>query len=278
MKVIYTVADLRSAIATHKGEQIGFVPTMGALHAGHLSLVERARKECGVVVVSIFVNPTQFNDKGDLAAYPRTLPADLELLSPIGPDYVFAPSVEEVYPTPDTREFDFGMVDKVMEGTSRPGHFNGVGQVVSKLFDFVEPHKAYFGEKDFQQIAVIKELVRQMGSPVEIVECPIVRDTDGLALSSRNTLLDEAHRAAAPHIYATLRKAVERKAEFASPAEMVAWVEEEINKNPLLKCIYFEVVDALSMQSVAEWTNDCNTQGCIAVQCGSVRLIDNIKV
>lgn len=278
MKVIYTVADLRSAIATHKGEQIGFVPTMGALHAGHLSLVERARKECGVVVVSIFVNPTQFNDKGDLAAYPRTLPADLELLSPIGPDYVFAPSVEEVYPTPDTREFDFGMVDKVMEGASRPGHFNGVGQVVSKLFDFVEPHKAYFGEKDFQQIAVIKELVRQMGSPVEIVECPIVRDADGLALSSRNTLLDEAHRAAAPHIYATLRKAVERKAEFASPAEMVAWVEEEINKNPLLKCIYFEVVDALSMQSVAEWTNDCNTQGCIAVQCGSVRLIDNIKV
>ena len=278
MKVIYTVADLRSALANHKGEQIGFVPTMGALHAGHLSLVERARKECGVVVVSIFVNPTQFNDKGDLAAYPRTLPADLELLSPIGPDYVFAPSVEEVYPTPDTREFDFGMVDKVMEGASRPGHFNGVGQVVSKLFDFVEPHKAYFGEKDFQQIAVIKELVRQMGSPVEIVECPIVRDTDGLALSSRNTLLDEAHRAAAPHIYATLRKAVERKAEFASPAEMVAWVEEEINKNPLLKCIYFEVVDALSMQSVAEWTNDCNTQGCIAVQCGSVRLIDNIKV
>ena len=278
MKVIYTVADLRSALANHKGEQIGFVPTMGALHAGHLSLVERARKECGVVVVSIFVNPTQFNDKGDLAAYPRTLPADLELLSPIGPDYVFAPSVEEVYPTPDTREFDFGMVDKVMEGASRPGHFNGVGQVVSKLFDFVEPHKAYFGEKDFQQIAVIKELVRQMGSPVEIVECPIVRDTDGLALSSRNTLLDEAHRAAAPHIYATLRKAVERKAEFASPAEMVDWVEEEINKNPLLKCIYFEVVDALSMQSVAEWTNDCNTQGCIAVQCGSVRLIDNIKV
>lgn len=278
MKVIYTVADLRSALANHKGEQIGFVPTMGALHAGHLSLVERARKECDVVVVSIFVNPTQFNDKGDLAAYPRTLPADLELLSPIGPDYVFAPSVEEVYPTPDTREFDFGMVDKVMEGASRPGHFNGVGQVVSKLFDFVEPHKAYFGEKDFQQIAVIKELVRQMGSPVEIVECPIVRDTDGLALSSRNTLLDEAHRAAAPHIYATLRKAVERKAEFASPAEMVAWVEEEINKNPLLKCIYFEVVDALSMQSVAEWTNDCNTQGCIAVQCGSVRLIDNIKV
>ena len=278
MKVIYTVADLRSALANHKGEQIGFVPTMGALHAGHLSLVERARKECGVVVVSIFVNPTQFNDKGDLAAYPRTLPADLELLSPIGPDYVFAPSVEEVYPTPDTREFDFGMVDKVMEGASRPGHFNGVGQVVSKLFDFVEPHKAYFGEKDFQQIAVIKELVRQMGSPVEIVECPIVRDADGLALSSRNTLLDKAHRAAAPHIYATLRKAVERKAEFASPAEMVAWVEEEINKNPLLKCIYFEVVDALSMQSVAEWTNDCNTQGCIAVQCGSVRLIDNIKV
>lgn len=278
MEVIYTIADLRSSLAARRNTTIGLVPTMGALHAGHLSLVERARRECDVVVVSIFVNPTQFNDKNDLAAYPRTLPEDLKLLAPIEPDYIFAPSVEEVYPTPDTREFDFGVVDKVMEGASRPGHFNGVGQVVSKLFDYVEPNKAYFGEKDFQQIAVIKELVRQMGSPIEIVECPIVRDADGLALSSRNTLLDEAHRAAAPHIYATLRKAVERKAEFATPADMVAWVEEEINTNALLRCIYFEVVDSLSMQSVSEWTNDCDTQGCIAVQCGSVRLIDNIKL
>lgn len=278
MEVIYTVADLRSALATRRESTIGLVPTMGALHAGHLSLVERARRECDVVVVSIFVNPTQFNDKNDLAAYPRTLPEDLKLLAPVGPDYIFAPSVEEVYPTPDTRQFDFGVVDKVMEGASRPGHFNGVGQVVSKLFNFVEPHKAYFGEKDFQQIAVIKELVRQMECPVEIVECPIVRDADGLALSSRNTLLDAPHRAAAPHIYATLRKAVERKAEFDTPADMVTWVEAEINSNPLLRCIYFEVVDALSMQSVEEWPIDCNTQGCIAVQCGSVRLIDNIKI
>lgn len=278
MEVIYTVADLRSALATRRESTIGLVPTMGALHAGHLSLVERARRECDVVVVSIFVNPTQFNDKNDLAAYPRTLPEDLKLLAPVGPDYIFAPSVEEVYPTPDTRQFDFGVVDKVMEGASRPGHFNGVGQVVSKLFNFVEPHKAYFGEKDFQQIAVIKELVRQMECPVEIVECPIVRDADGLALSSRNTLLDAPHRAAAPHIYATLRKAVKRKAEFDTPADMVAWVETEINTNPLLHCIYFEVVDPLSMQSVEEWPIDCNTQGCIAVQCGSVRLIDNIKI
>lgn len=278
MEVIYTIADLRSSLAARRNTTVGLVPTMGALHAGHLSLVERARRECDVVVVSIFVNPTQFNDKNDLAAYPRTLPEDLKLLAPIEPDYIFAPSVEEVYPTPDTRQFDFGAVDKVMEGASRPGHFNGVGQVVSKLFDYVEPNKAYFGEKDFQQIAVIKELVRQMGSPIDIVECPIVRDADGLALSSRNTLLDEAHRAAAPHIYATLRKAVERKAEFATPAEMVAWVSTEIENNPLLKTIYFEVVDALSLQSLAEWQNDCDTQGCIAVQCGSVRLIDNIKL
>lgn len=278
MEVIYTIADLRSSLAARRNTTVGLVPTMGALHAGHLSLVERARRECDVVVVSIFVNPTQFNDKNDLAAYPRTLPEDLKLLAPIEPDYIFAPSVEEVYPTPDTRQFDFGAVDKVMEGASRPGHFNGVGQVVSKLFDYVEPNKAYFGEKDFQQIAVIKELVRQMGSPIEIVECPIVRDADGLALSSRNTLLDEAHRAAAPHIYATLRKAVERKAEFATPDEMVAWVSTEIENNPLLKTIYFEVVDALSLQSLAEWQNDCDTQGCIAVQCGSVRLIDNIKL
>ncbi len=278
MEVINTVADLRSALDKHHAESIGFVPTMGALHAGHLSLVERARRECAVVVVSIFVNPTQFNDKNDLAAYPRTLAADVELLRPIAPDYIFAPTVEEVYPEPDQRAFDFGMIDKVMEGASRPGHFNGVGQVVSKLFDFVRPTKAYFGEKDFQQIAVIKELVRQIGSSVEIVECPIVRDADGLALSSRNTLLDEPHRAAAPHIYATLRRAVERKAEFSTPAKMVEWVTAEVNSNPLLQTIYFEVVDALTMQSVESWDDECNKQGCIAVQCGSVRLIDNIRL
>ena len=278
MKSFSTVKQLREALNLHRDKTIGFVPTMGALHQGHISLVERARRECDTVVVSVFVNPTQFNDKNDLKNYPRTPEADAAMLEAAGVDYVLFPSVEEIYPEPDTRVFDFGLIDKVMEGATRPGHFNGVAQVVSRLFALVNPKRAYFGEKDFQQIAVIKAMVKQLNMSVEIVECPIVRDTDGLALSSRNTLLDEEHRAAAPHIYATLRKAVERKAEFASPAEMVAWVEEEINKNPLLKCIYFEVVDALSMQSVAEWTNDCNTQGCIAVQCGSVRLIDNIKV
>lgn len=278
MKTFLKVSDLKRELATVDASGIGFVPTMGALHAGHRSLVEKARRECQTVVVSVFVNPTQFNDKNDLRNYPRTPEADAALLEAAGADYILMPSVEEIYPEPDTRQFDFGVVDKVMEGATRPGHFNGVAQVVSRLFEIVEPAKAYFGEKDFQQIAVIKELVRQMGSPIEIVECPIVRDLDGLALSSRNTLLDEAHRAAAPHIYATLRKAVERKAEFATPAEMVAWVSTEIENNPLLKTIYFEVVDSLSMQSVSEWTNDCDTQGCIAVQCGSVRLIDNIKL
>ena len=169
---------------------------MGALHAGHRSLVEKARKECKVVVVSVFVNPTQFNDKNDLRNYPRTPEADAALLEAAGADFVLMPSVEEIYPEPDTRIFDFGQIDKVMEGATRPGHFNGVAQVVSRLFDMVQPAKAYFGEKDFQQIAVIKAMVEQLGIEVEIVECPIIRDTDGLALSSRNTLLDEAHRAA----------------------------------------------------------------------------------
>ncbi len=187
MRSFTTVEGLQQALAN--SSDIGFVPTMGALHAGHLSLVEQARKNHPTVVVSVFVNPTQFNDPNDLKCYPRTLDADLALLEEAGVDYVFAPSVEEIYPTTDPRTFDFGQLDKVMEGATRPGHFNGVAQVVSRLFEIVKPRKAYFGEKDFQQIAVVREMVRQLGMPVEIVACPIVRDTDGLALSSRNTLL-----------------------------------------------------------------------------------------
>ena len=279
MKVIRTISELQQELSAQRkaGKSVGFVPTMGALHQGHASLVKRSVAENDVTVVSVFVNPTQFNDKGDLAAYPRTLPADLELLSPIGPDYVFAPSVEEVYPTPDTREFDFGMVDKVMEGASRPGHFNGVGQVVSKLFDFVEPHKAYFGEKDFQQIAVIKAMVAQLGLKLDIVECPIIRDEDGLALSSRNTLLTAEHRAAAPHIYATIKQCAE-KMQTMTPAELSAWVTAEVESNPLLKVIYFQAVDALSMQQISAWSESERVQGCIAVQAGDIRLIDNVRI
>ena len=250
---------------------------MGALHAGHRSLVEKARKECKVVVVSVFVNPTQFNDKNDLRNYPRTPEADAALLEAAGADFVLMPSVEEIYPEPDTRIFDFGQIDKVMEGATRPGHFNGVAQVVSRLFDMVQPAKAYFGEKDFQQIAVIKAMVEQLGLEVEIVECPIIRDTDGLALSSRNTLLDEAHRAAAPHIYEVLKECAAKSAEM-TPAQLTEWVISEVEKNPLLKVIYFQAVDALSMQQVETWAESERVQGCIAVQAGDIRLIDNVKI
>ena len=189
MKTFDKVKELQEELAQYQPFEIGFVPTMGALHAGHRSLVEKARRECKIVVVSVFVNPTQFNDKTDLKNYPRTPEADLAILEEAGADIVLMPTVEEIYPEPDTRQFDFGLIDKVMEGATRPGHFNGVAQVVSRLFDIVKPGKAYFGEKDFQQIAVIKAMVKQLGLELEIVECPIIRDIDGLALSSRNLLL-----------------------------------------------------------------------------------------
>ena len=277
MKSVNTIAELRAYLQEVDAAGVGFVPTMGALHAGHRSLVERARKECQTVVVSVFVNPTQFNDKTDLRNYPRTPEKDLALLTEAGADIVFMPSVEEIYPEPDTRQFDFGQIDKVMEGATRPGHFNGVAQVVSRLFDIVKPAKAYFGEKDFQQIAVIKAMNSQLGVEVEIVECPIIRDSDGLALSSRNTLLDEAHREAAPQIYATIKQAAERS-KTMTPAELKEWVVAEIERGGLMEVIYFQAVDALSLQEVAAWSESERIQGCIAVQAGAIRLIDNVKI
>ena len=277
MKVVNRVADLRAALATYPKEGVGFVPTMGALHAGHRSLVERARRENDIVVVSVFVNPTQFNDKNDLKNYPRTPEADCAILEAAGADIVFMPSVEDIYPEPDTREFDFGLVDKVMEGATRPGHFNGVAQVVSRLFDLVRPARAYFGEKDFQQIAVIKAMVEQLNIDIEIVECVIVRGEDGLALSSRNELLTPEHRQAAPHIFATIRQCAE-KMETMTPAELTEWVVATIDSNPLLKTIYFEAVDARTMQRVENWSDSERIQGCCAVQAGAIRLIDNIKI
>ena len=277
MKTVYTVNELKQELASVDMSGVGFVPTMGALHAGHRSLVEKARNECETVVVSVFVNPTQFNDKNDLKHYPRTPEADEALLEAAGADIVFMPSVEEIYPEPDTRIFDFGQIDKVMEGATRPGHFNGVAQVVSRLFDMVNPAKAYFGEKDFQQIAVIKAMVKQLGLTVEIVECPIIRDEDGLALSSRNTLLTAEHRAAAPHIYATIKQCAE-KMQTMTPIELSAWVTAEVESNPLLKVIYFQAVDALSMQQISAWEESERVQGCIAVQAGDIRLIDNVRI
>ena len=277
MKTVYTVNELKQELASVDMSGVGFVPTMGALHAGHRSLVEKARKECETVVVSVFVNPTQFNDKDDLKHYPRTPEADEALLEAAGADIVFMPTVEEIYPEPDTRIFEFGQIDKVMEGATRPGHFNGVAQVVSRLFDMVNPAKAYFGEKDFQQIAVIKAMVKQLGLTVEIVECPIIRDEDGLALSSRNTLLTKEHRDAAPHIYATIKQCAD-KMQAMTPAELSAWVTAEVESNPLLKVIYFQAVDALSMQQVSAWSESERVQGCIAVQAGDIRLIDNVRI
>ena len=277
MKVVNTVAELNAALAPLKREGVGFVPTMGALHAGHRSLVERARRENDTVVVSVFVNPTQFNDKNDLKNYPRTPEADCAILEAAGADIVFMPTVEDIYPEPDTRQFDFGLVDKVMEGATRPGHFNGVAQVVSRLFALVNPARAYFGEKDFQQIAVIKAMVEQLSIDVEIVECVIVRGEDGLALSSRNELLTPEHRAAAPHIYATISQCAS-KMESMSPEELTNWVVETIDSNPLLKTIYFEAVDARTMQRVEKWSDSERIQGCCAVQAGNIRLIDNIRI
>ena len=277
MKTFSKVSDLKKELATLDSAGIGFVPTMGALHAGHRSLVEKARRECKTVVVSVFVNPTQFNDKNDLRNYPRTPEADAAILEAAGADYVLMPSVEEIYPEPDTRQFDFGQIDKVMEGATRPGHFNGVAQVVSRLFDLVRPARAYFGEKDFQQIAVIKAMVEQLNIDIEIVECVIVRGEDGLALSSRNELLTPEHRAAAPHIYATIKQCSEKMAEM-TPAELTEWVVKTIDSNPLLKTIYFEAVDAKTMQKVEAWSDSERIQGCCAIQAGQIRLIDNIRI
>ncbi len=280
MEVIRTVKELKSRIAELKaqGQQVGLVPTMGALHAGHRSLIERSCSENGATVVSVFVNPTQFNNANDLATYPRTEEADRALLEDAGVTIAFIPSVEEIYPEPDTRQFDLGPVAEVMEGPMRPGHFNGVAQIVSKLFYIVEPHKAYFGEKDFQQIAVIRRMVDILGLDVEIVDCPIVREADGLALSSRNVRLTPEGRAIAPTIHRVLNESREWKPEM-SPAEVTDKVIALINSTPGLEVEYYQIVDSLTMQPLDRWpaNGEPCAVGCVTVYCGDVRLIDNIK-
>ena len=278
MKLVHTVSELRQELDIQRkaGKKIGFVPTMGALHEGHASLVRYAVAENEIVVVSVFVNPTQFNDKNDLLKYPRTLEADCELLEKEGADYVFAPSVEEIYPEPDTRQFSYAPLDTVMEGKYRPGHFNGVCQVVSKLFMMVEPDKAYFGEKDFQQLAIIREMVKQMNFPLQIVGCPIVREEDGLALSSRNTRLSAQEREFALNISKTLFRSKEFAASH-SVEETQQFVEESIASSEGLQLEYFEIVDGLTLQRVENWEDTDYVVGCITVFCGEVRLIDNIK-
>ena len=278
MKVVNSIKELRENLSQERLEKrsIGLVPTMGALHAGHISLVERCVREHDVCVVSVFVNPTQFNDKHDLETYPRTLEADCALLEAAGCHYVFAPSVEEMYPEPDTRVFNLGRVAEVMEGAMRPGHFNGVAQVVSKLFYIVEPDNAYFGEKDFQQIAVIRAMVKQLNIPVKINACPIKREADGLALSSRNTRLTPELRQKAPLIARTLKEST-TFAPGKSVQEVIDFVVNTINADPDMRVEYYEIVDGNTLEAIKDWSETDYPVGCITVFCGEVRLIDNIK-
>ena len=278
MEIIKSVKKLReiTAQARDKGLSIGLVPTMGALHDGHISLVDRARSENDIVVVSVFVNPTQFNNPDDLRTYPRTEEADCRRLADARVDYAFIPTVEEIYPEPDTRVFDLGPVAQVMEGAMRPGHFNGVAQIVSRLFDIVRPHRAYFGEKDFQQIAVIRRMVATEGFDIQIIDCPIKREPDGLALSSRNVRLTPAHRAEAPKIHAILAASVADRA-TKTVAQVTADVIAAIDAPPLMETEYYQIVDPVTLQPVTSWADTPHPVGCVTVWCGDVRLIDNIK-
>lgn len=277
MEVITKIADLQRKIAEIRAKDgtVGLVPTMGALHNGHLELVKRCVAENSICVVSVFVNPTQFNDKNDLLHYPRTLDADCKLLESAGCAIAFAPEVEEMYPVEDTRVFNLGAVAEVMEGKYRPGHFNGVAQIVSKLFDAVQPDRAYFGEKDFQQIAVIRSMVKLLNYPVEIVACPIVREDDGMALSSRNLRLTPEQRKNAVSISQTLFKS-RTFAEQHSVAETIDYVVNTLNSVLDLDVEYFEIVNGNTLLSVNDWTDSDYIVGCITVYCGEVRLIDNI--
>jgi pantoate--beta-alanine ligase len=280
MKVVHTIVELQNDLFCLRKENklIGFVPTMGALHEGHASLVKESVKENDITVVSVFLNPTQFNDKNDLANYPRTLEADCKLLEKVGADFVFAPSVEEMYPTEDKRHFEYPPVSTVMEGAHRPGHFNGVCQVVSRLFYIVRPDRAYFGEKDWQQIAVIKCMVKALGIKVQVVECPIIREKDGLAMSSRNTLLAADERAIAPNIYKALKSSV-AYAKNHTVEETHKKVVDEINAVDGLDVEYFSIVDGDTLQDIASWDDTKYAVGCITVFCGKtpIRLIDHIK-
>lgn len=278
MQIIEKTIDLEQIVSTYRsqGKSIALVPTMGALHAGHLSLVKQAKKDCDICIISVFVNPTQFNNKEDLEKYPRDIDRDVQLLKDDGVDVIFAPTVEEVYPKPDTRQFDFGELDKVMEGKYRSGHFNGVAQVVSRLFYMAQPDKAYFGEKDFQQLAIIREMVKQLSLQVQIVPMPILREASGLALSSRNERLTENQKILSANIYKALSFSKNNYFDKISVEDTVQQVVEEINRVDELEVEYFEIVDGFSLQPIKKWSDSEYIVGCITVYCGDVRLIDNI--
>jgi len=277
MKIISKVAELQAAVQEmrQQGKTVGLVPTMGALHEGHKSLIDRARGENDALVVSVFLNPTQFNNQDDLRTYPRTAERDAALLESCGVDIAFMPTVEDIYPEPDTREFKLGPVMEVMEGAMRPGHFNGVCQIVSKLFTWVAPDNAYFGEKDFQQIAVIRAMVKQLGFNINIVQCPCIREADGLAKSSRNVRLTPQVRKVAPQIYSTLKRSLEFATDHTAE-QTRQWVIDTINAWPEMEVEYYSICNGETLQAVDNWDDADYIVGCITVYCGDVREIDNI--
>jgi len=278
MDIFRTKAELQNKITQLKENNcsIGFVPTMGALHEGHISLVRCCNKENDITVVSIFVNPAQFNEREDYEKYPRDVQKDIDWLKEFDCDIVFNPSETEMYPEPDNRTFDFGDLDKILEGYYRPGHFNGVAKVVSKLFDYVRPHKAYFGEKDFQQLAVIRQLTQKEDMNIEVVGCSIVREEDGLAMSSRNKRLNSEERKNAAEISKVLFKSREKKDEM-NVEGIKNWVKDQLNKNVYINVEYFDIVNENDLKPVQSWTESKDIRGVIAAWVGNIRLIDNIK-
>jgi pantoate--beta-alanine ligase len=280
MQILTTAAGLQAYTehARLTGQRVGLVPTMGALHEGHLQLVQAAHRECNEVIVTIFVNPTQFNNAEDFRLYPRVPEADAALLAPAGCTALFVPSVEEMYPQPAVLRFDFGALERVMEGAHRPGHFNGVATVVSKICHLARPHRAYFGQKDWQQVAVIRQLVADLAFDLEIVACPTIREADGLAMSSRNRRLDPASRAAAPLLHQVLQAAAEQVRQGVLPDRVRADAQAALQREPQCQPEYFEVADAHTLQPLAEYTAGRAVVLCVAAQLGGVRLIDNVVV
>ncbi|QJX46844.1 pantoate--beta-alanine ligase [Hymenobacter taeanensis] len=278
MQILQTAAALQAQTETwrREGQRIGLVPTMGALHEGHLQLVRAAAQHCDVVIVSIFVNPTQFNNPDDYRLYPRLPEADAELLGPAGCTALFLPTVEEMYPRPAVLHFDFGSLERVMEGAQRPGHFNGVATVVSKLFHLCRPHRAYFGQKDFQQVAIVRQLVQDLSFDLELIAYPTIREADGLAMSSRNRRLTSEARAVAPVLYQALQQAEQLVHEHAAPDAVRTAATAMLGQQPSVTLEYFEVADAVTLQPVTEWQPGQEVALCLAAQIGGVRLIDNI--
>lgn len=279
MQIIKYISGLDTVLAEFRkqGIPIGFVPTMGALHDGHLSLINQSVADNPITVVSIYVNPTQFNDQTDLKNYPRNPDTDRKLLESVKCNILFVPDDKEMYPEKDNRVFDFGFMGEIMEGEKRPGHFNGVAQIVTKLFDAVKPDRTYFGKKDFQQIAIIKKIVGDLNYDIEIIACPIVREKDGLAMSSRNTLLKEQERKEAVKIHETLQQ-IQKRIKYTDIDELKKYALNAINQTKHLKLDYLHIVNTKTLIPVNKITKKEPVTTCIAVYAGNIRLIDNLDL